>query len=346
MNEKKFQFFVSSTYEDLKEAREKVIETILRNYHIPIGMEMFSARDEEQWEIIKETIDDSDYYIVIIGHRYGSMTPDGISYTEKEYDYAKSKDIPILAFIKDRDAPTKPKQRDDDPEKIKKLDKFIKKVSGKMRETWSNTDDLANRITTAVHKAIKRYPCIGWIKANNAISPQVSEELAKLSKENRELKTRLSNIEQLKPRLDVLLNGGKELEFKFKRLELKKKIYEPIVYDKVPDHLREYVTEDKILEFNKQVVKRKKEIDLYKKELLRYWRIKLQPEKFVVEVINDGNAKANEVYIEIKFPEGLIILDRERRDNIARPKPIEGLEDPLEKAEKDFQEKKERESWH
>lgn len=49
--------FISSTYEDLKEERKKGQDTILEMYQFSIGMEMFSATDEEQWEIIQETID-------------------------------------------------------------------------------------------------------------------------------------------------------------------------------------------------------------------------------------------------------------------------------------------------
>ena len=91
MEEKKYQIFVSSTYKDLIVAREKVFETILKLYHFPVGMEMFSADDDEQWEVIKDTIDSSDYYVVVIGHRYGSVTAEGLSFTEKEYNYAKNK---------------------------------------------------------------------------------------------------------------------------------------------------------------------------------------------------------------------------------------------------------------
>lgn len=38
---KKFQIFISSTYEDLIEERSKVVATILKSNHFPIGMEMF-----------------------------------------------------------------------------------------------------------------------------------------------------------------------------------------------------------------------------------------------------------------------------------------------------------------
>ncbi len=50
---------------------------------IPAGMELFPAIDEGQWEFIKKVIDDCDYYLLIIGGRYGSVAEDGLSYTEK-----------------------------------------------------------------------------------------------------------------------------------------------------------------------------------------------------------------------------------------------------------------------
>ena len=94
----KYQIFVSSTYEDLKEHRDLVIKAILEMGHIPVGMEMFSAADEQQWSIIKRQIDQSDYYVVIIANRYGSVTDEGVSYTEKEYDYAVSQGAPNLGL--------------------------------------------------------------------------------------------------------------------------------------------------------------------------------------------------------------------------------------------------------
>lgn len=99
----KYQIFVSSTYEDLKDERALVIKAILEMGHIPVGMEMFSAGDEEQWKQIQRQIDDCDYYVVIVAHRYGSMDKK-VSYTEKEYDYAFQKGIPTLGFVIDDNA--------------------------------------------------------------------------------------------------------------------------------------------------------------------------------------------------------------------------------------------------
>ncbi len=99
--EKKYQVFISSTYEDLKEERKRIIDVLLQSNCIPAGMELFSATDGTQMETIKSVIDLCDYYILILGERYGSISEEtGKSYTEMEYDYALSKGIPVLVFAK------------------------------------------------------------------------------------------------------------------------------------------------------------------------------------------------------------------------------------------------------
>ena len=129
----KYQIFISSTYEDLKEEREQVLKTVLRLGHIPIGMEMFNAANQTQWEMIKRRIEESDYYIVIIAHRYGSIEKEsGLSYTEKEYDYAESIGVPTFGFVINRSASWPGDRRDDDSQKNTALKKFIEKVESKM----------------------------------------------------------------------------------------------------------------------------------------------------------------------------------------------------------------------
>ena len=91
---KEVSVFISSTYENLKEERNKAIQAILTMNQFPIGIEIFSVADDNQWKIIKEAIDSSDFHILIIGNRYGSIKETtGISYTEKEFGYAGNKII-------------------------------------------------------------------------------------------------------------------------------------------------------------------------------------------------------------------------------------------------------------
>ena len=70
-----YQVFISSTYQDLIEERQKVIEALLGKNCFPVGMEYFSATNDAQFTVIKKLIDRCDYFILIIGGRYGSIEP-------------------------------------------------------------------------------------------------------------------------------------------------------------------------------------------------------------------------------------------------------------------------------
>jgi hypothetical protein len=59
---KKFQVFVSSTYNDLIDERQDTLKLILDLGHIPSGMEGFFAADQEQLTYIKKIIDECDYF--------------------------------------------------------------------------------------------------------------------------------------------------------------------------------------------------------------------------------------------------------------------------------------------
>jgi hypothetical protein len=66
---------------------------------IPAGMELFPAMDDDQLAFIKGVIDDCDYYVILIGGRYGSVNEQGVSYTEAEYDYAVAKGLKVVALL-------------------------------------------------------------------------------------------------------------------------------------------------------------------------------------------------------------------------------------------------------
>ena len=188
----KYQVFVSSTFRDLVDERDLVIKAILEMGHIPVGMEIFSAADEEQWNIIKKQIDQSDYYVVVIAHRYGTCDPSGLSYTEKEYDYALSKSIPTLGFVLE-DTITWPKDKaDSEKAALKRLKAFKEKIKSKPVSFWKNGEDLYGRCSIALMKAFNAYPREGWVRASQVQDTAAAKEIVRLSSENAELRKKLA----------------------------------------------------------------------------------------------------------------------------------------------------------
>ena len=156
---KRYQIFISSTFEDLKEERSVVAENILKLDHIPAGMELFVASTDEQFNYIKRVIDDSDYYVLIVGNRYGSMDSSGVSYTEKEYDYAISIGLPVLVFLHGDPNSLSVKKSESDPKIVQKLHDFRDKVKkNRMVSFWDSIQSLTNEVYASLDKAFKLTP--------------------------------------------------------------------------------------------------------------------------------------------------------------------------------------------
>jgi chaperonin GroEL len=173
--DKRYQVFVSSTYADLVEERRHVIQTLLRMDCIPAGMELFPAMDEEQFHFIRRVIDDCDYYILIIGGRYGSVTAEGVSFTEKEYDYAVQRGLRVLAYVHSAPDNIPVAKSDIAPELRSRLTSFREKVkSGRLVSLWTDAKELPGLVAVGLTKTIKAYPAVGWVRASQLVSAELS----------------------------------------------------------------------------------------------------------------------------------------------------------------------------
>lgn len=200
----KYQVFISSTYEDLKDERREVTWAVLKEGHIPAGMENFPATDDRGWKIIQKTIDVSDYYVLLVAGRYGTKDQTCISWTEREYDYAVEKKVPVLAFIREDAFITKDKT---DAETAK-LDAFKKRLREHHAKTWTTADKLVAEVTAALRYGIQDDEDSGtmrpgWIRGDQIPSLKVMDELARLSKENADLRETAAALLMERPALTL-----------------------------------------------------------------------------------------------------------------------------------------------
>ncbi len=180
--QKRYQVFISSTFADLEDERKTVMHAIQKAGYFVAGMELFASDDADSWEVIMRSIDQCDYYVLVIAGRYGSIAPDGKSFTEKEYLYAREKNIPVLAFIhSNREALPSGKV---EKIHIAELDEFIKLVnSNHNRTTWTTKDDLATSVLATLTHSTYLRPGIGWVRGS-------------VERENDTLRERLDGLQQ------------------------------------------------------------------------------------------------------------------------------------------------------
>ena len=192
----RYQVFVSSTYEDLREERQQVTQAILEANSFPSGMELFPASDDNQWELIRRVIEECDYYVVIVGGRYGSVASSGKSYTEMEYDYAVSCGIPVLGFVKDNLEDIPAKFVESDADKLQKLRTFREKVMSRSCRKFKDPHELGMLVMKSLMHEIRVRPQTGWVKASEARSPEDRRREDQLRKDLEEAENKIAGLER------------------------------------------------------------------------------------------------------------------------------------------------------
>lgn len=154
----------------------------------PTGMELFPSADDEQFEFIRREIESSDYYVVIIAGKYGSLAADGSSFTEKEYDYAIEIGKPVMAFVFHDVGELKGTQLETNSDARAKVEAFRKKVAkGKLVKFFKNPDELKSQVLQALMHAFNLKPGQGWVRAQNARRIEDLQEITRLQKQVMEL---------------------------------------------------------------------------------------------------------------------------------------------------------------
>lgn len=190
-NDKKYQVFVSSTYADLQDARQELMLALLSMGMIPTGMELYPTETNNQWAMIQQVINECDYYVVLVGGRYGTLSPMGLSYTHREYIYAATKKKPVIAFLHDHPEMLEPSLREQNREGDVRFRDFRKLMQDKtMFRYWNTPKDLGEVVRKAMPQFVRENPASGWVRAGQVVTD------LNMAREVQELRSRLEELEQ------------------------------------------------------------------------------------------------------------------------------------------------------
>ena len=161
----RFDVFLSSTWIDFKSIRPVITEAIQKAGYVTRGMEQFPAMSDEVFEYIKKVIDECSYYVLVSGTRYGSISPKyRKSYTHLEFEYAKSRGIPILCFLLS-DVELK-KVLDNVTDDLANFRNLLK-TETQVIQFFDNQIDLPHNIVAALANRHGREPQIFWINSSD-----------------------------------------------------------------------------------------------------------------------------------------------------------------------------------
>jgi Domain of unknown function (DUF4062) len=213
MTRRRYDVFVSSTYEDLKTERRHLREVLLDQSHYPLRMDAFEGGARPPWHKIREAIDDCDYYILMVAGRYGSVDPSdpaGFSYTEKEYRFARQRKKPMIVFMLSDAAVAKlpPKKA----ETTKKAKDRLKAFRARLRrDGFVNIVDRMPQFKEAIQRAVPRWLMerpqdAGWVRAAelNKILLELKKASAELERERSHKDVYTYLFDRLNPYENVL----------------------------------------------------------------------------------------------------------------------------------------------
>lgn len=143
--------FLSSTARDLSECREGAYRAIegLQGYHC-IRMEDFGSWDVEPDEFCRSKVAECDIFVCVAGPLYGSLTPAGPSYTEREYDAAVARQKACLVFLTADDFLLPANLVEPDKKRKRQLAFRKRLCKGHTVTRFSTSEDVAMRVVQAL----------------------------------------------------------------------------------------------------------------------------------------------------------------------------------------------------
>lgn len=217
MIDKRYHVFISTTEADMHAERVVLSQTLVSQGFFSWGLEQ---RTPLTTAFARRQIDDCDYFILMLGSRYGELSASGVSYMHLEYIYAVTKQKPILVLMYEAPESRADEFQDRSPEgKVKFLD-FRRQLQRErdMVMTFRDLRDLEIAIRHTMPQFLNRYPAQGWIRPNH-------QQVQQLQDENEQLRQKVIQLEQQQPRVTSApqrvadlpqVQGHEEIAFDYK----------------------------------------------------------------------------------------------------------------------------------
>lgn len=161
--ERRYQVFLCTSGIDMQPERIALQQALAGLGFFCWGPEI---RTPQSTTFARRQIDDCDYFILLLGGRYGDLTASGVSYLHLEYIYAVTKQKPILVLLHadpERRDNVLPEQTD---EGRAKLDDFRRRLllDQPLTVQYQDIRELDMVVRQALPRLVERFPMPGWTR--------------------------------------------------------------------------------------------------------------------------------------------------------------------------------------
>lgn len=186
--------FISSTFEDFYEERKSIAKYLQFIQCDVNAIDIQPASSEKVATKIKDGIEESDFVILLVGNRYGSIIPkmtgdDNLSITNWEYNLAVALGKPICVYLN-----PKSNIKDNEDEDKEKKEELLNRFKETLQENhcpsyFYSREELLDKIPAAIVSIYREYA-----KNRDKELSKINNELLKSQREIKYLKSRTSSI--------------------------------------------------------------------------------------------------------------------------------------------------------
>ena len=144
------RFYISSTFDDLKEVRAEVRLTIERMGQDNVAMEYYTAEDARPLEKCLHDVESCDVYVLLLAFRYGYV-PEGYdkSITHLEYLHAVDVGKPCLVFLLDDGAAWPMNRVDASAKNVREFRDEVRR--DRLTASFTSDKDIGARVSEAIY---------------------------------------------------------------------------------------------------------------------------------------------------------------------------------------------------
>ncbi len=189
MIDKRYHVFISSTGADMQPERSVLANTLASLGFFSWGLE---ARTPLTTAFARRQIDDCDYFVLLLGSRYGDLSASGVSYVHLEYIYAITKQKPVLVILHESPETRAVEFQEPSKEGQRKFEDFRRQLQRErdMVVTFREPKELEVILRHAMPQLTQRYPSMGWVRPSDA-------PMKALQLENEKLKEKVAHLTNL-----------------------------------------------------------------------------------------------------------------------------------------------------
>ena len=290
---------------DVKEEVE-IIKEVIHKFNSAFSKTLGIMIQERYWEtdsypesgnkpqeiLNKQFVNDCDAVVAIFWTRFGTPTDEYGSGTEEEIEKMITANKQVFMYFSD--APMPPSQTANG--QYKKIQQFKEKYKDKgLYWTYTKTDDFKDLFYAHLNKYFMSLSAVKDIE--NSKKPDLKVEL-----------------------LDTKTNESIEKTYKFERPHCIITLKE-LSQDDIYDEIKQYVTIDDIKKYN-EALPPEDEVESYNKQQRLYENSRNNCYNFELLLMNNGNAKANDIYVDLWFPKEILVYYEYDIEDIKGPKQI------------------------